>query len=282
MRVALFFDGKNFYSGYKDHGGGRVIDFVKLSKWLMDRVGGTIMTGAHYYTGIEPGAEGSSEKLTKFLDNLEVQSGYFVYRFPRKKRSIRCRACSDVATYTTEKEVDTTMVADMLRLAAVDAFDVLILLSGDSDHAPAIEGVRLLGKMAYVSTWGGSGLAARLRRAAFDHIDLKDGLGAFGRGAERTQQSIKFPRPEKILSTDDGALAFLVELEAAQLVFSKVHVGINYFLSKWESTTLKETPIIRRRILSRLVKEGKVELYDAPNGDKAMRIVKSEGATPKA
>jgi hypothetical protein len=71
------------------------------------------------------------------------------------------------------------MVADMLRLAAVGAFDVLVLVSGDSDHAPAIEGVRAIGRQAYVSTWGRAGLSARLRKAAFDHIDLMEGLSFF-------------------------------------------------------------------------------------------------------
>lgn len=71
------------------------------------------------------------------------------------------------------------MVADMLRLAAVGAFDVLVLVSGDSDHAPAIEGVRAIGRQAYVSTWGRAGLSARLRKAAFDHIDLMEGLSQF-------------------------------------------------------------------------------------------------------
>ena len=73
------------------------------------------------------------------------------------------------------------MVADMLRLAAVGAFDILVLMSGDADHAPAVEGVRALGRQAYVATWGGIGLSRRIRRAAFDHIDLCDSLVECGR-----------------------------------------------------------------------------------------------------
>jgi len=273
MRVAIFFDGKNFYSGFKDHGEGRILNFEKLSNWLTERVGGTILTGAHYYTGIESGIEEGAKNLTKFLDNLEVQPGYFVYRFPRKKRSIRCRACSHVSTYTTEKEVDTTMVADMLRLAAVNAFDVLILLSGDSDHAPAIEGVRLLGKMAYVSTWGGSGLSSRLRRAAFDHIDLKEGLDIFG--GECDQERRTSASTEEKWCVDDGAMAFMAELEKAEQHFVGGHVGVHHFLSKWGSAVLEKEPIIRRRILAKLTKDGRIELYDAPSGDRAMRIIRA-------
>lgn len=182
MRVCIFFDGKNFHSGWRDEANGRRLTFPKLSKWLVERVGGSLLWGAYYYTGIEMGSAAVTEgqkKLAGFLDMLELQPGFFVKRFPRKTTMFQCAACGAENRYTQEKEVDTTMVADMLRLAAVGAFDVLVLVSGDSDHAPAIEGVRAIGRQAYVSTWGRAGLSARLRKAAFDHIDLMDGLSSF-------------------------------------------------------------------------------------------------------
>lgn len=182
MRVCIFFDGKNFHSGWRDEASGRRLTFPKLSKWLVERVGGSLLWGAYYYTGIEMGSAAVTEgqkKLAGFLDMLELQPGFFVKRFPRKTTMFQCAACGAENRYTQEKEVDTTMVADMLRLAAVGAFDVLVLVSGDSDHAPAIEGVRAIGRQAYVSTWGRAGLSARLRKAAFDHIDLMEGLSYF-------------------------------------------------------------------------------------------------------
>jgi uncharacterized LabA/DUF88 family protein len=177
-----FFDGKNFHSGWRDEASGRRLTFPKLSKWLVERVGGSLLWGAYYYTGIEMGPASVTEgqkKLAGFLDMLELQPGFFVKRFPRKTTMFQCAACGAENRYTQEKEVDTTMVADMLRLAAVGAFDVLVLVSGDSDHAPAVEGVRAIGRQAYVSTWGRAGLSARLRKAAFDHIDLMEGLSSF-------------------------------------------------------------------------------------------------------
>ncbi len=182
MRVCIFFDGKNFHSGWRDEASGRRLTFPKLSKWLVERVGGSLLWGAYYYTGIEMGPASVTEgqkKLAGFLDMLELQPGFFVKRFPRKTTMFQCANCGAENRYTQEKEVDTTMVADMLRLAAVGAFDVLVLVSGDSDHAPAIEGVRAIGRQAYVSTWGRAGLSARLRKAAFDHIDLMEGLSFF-------------------------------------------------------------------------------------------------------
>ena len=60
----------------------------------------------------------------------EMLPGYFVQRFSRRTKSYHCRECQAENYYTQENEVDTTMVADMLRLAAVGAFDILVLMSG--------------------------------------------------------------------------------------------------------------------------------------------------------
>ncbi len=182
MKVAIFFDGKNFYSGWRERLPGRRIIFPKLASWLVQRAGGNMLVGAHYYTGIDVNAHGSEDgqsALLRFLEFLELQPGFFVYRFQRQPRFYRCSSCAMENRFFQEKEVDTTMVADMLRLAAVSAFDVAVLISGDADHAPALDGLRSLGKIAMVASWGGTGLAQRLRRAAFDHIDLLEGIAEF-------------------------------------------------------------------------------------------------------
>lgn len=150
-----------------------------MSEWIREKVGGVVLWGSYYYTGVERAEEPSSPSLQAFLDRLETERGYFVRRFPRAVRFIRCSACGCEQRITMEKEVDTSMVAEMLRLAAVNAFDIMVLVSGDADHAPAVEGVRALGKQVWVATWAGHGLSDRLRKVAFDHIDLRDGLGIF-------------------------------------------------------------------------------------------------------
>ena len=80
MRVALFFDGKNFYSGWRDAAGGQRIDFVKLSDWLVKQVGGSSLWSANYYTGVEEQASESSDgnlKLNSFLDQVSVGKRFF-------------------------------------------------------------------------------------------------------------------------------------------------------------------------------------------------------------
>jgi uncharacterized LabA/DUF88 family protein len=314
MRVCIFFDGKNFHSGWRDEAGGKRLAFPKLSRWLVERVNGSLLWGAYYYTGIEMGPAAVTEgqkKLAGFLDMLELQQGFFVKRFPRKTTMFQCAACGAENRYTQEKEVDTTMVADMLRLAAVGAFDVLVLVSGDSDHAPAVEGVRGLGRQAYVSTWGRAGLSSRLRKAAFDHIDLLEGL-AFFEDAEGSSPPAP-PGPEPRYASEDlppasppqltagaaprenggeiegegepGATAetlpsyeateeeavFIEELRAAERRLRNGYVGANYFVTRWQSSRLDPTPEGRRKMLEHLVTTGLIEVYHAPDGNAALR-----------
>jgi len=292
MRVGIFFDGKNYYSGWRATAEGQPIDFIKLSKWLVAKVGGSQLWGAYYYTGIETGDLAKTEtqrQLVWFLDHLELLPGFFVHRFPRKTRRRSCEKCGHTYTYSQEKEVDTTMVADMLRLAAVNAFDVAILVSGDSDHAPAVEGVRTIGKQVYVATWGREGLSPRVRRAAFDHIDLTTGLGDFLASPKPVAAApLLKPLPSAPASATvpdgrptagpgysrDGADAetvFLQELANAENRFKSGYVGVNHFLRTWKSRELEQDFQARNRILQKLLEKGKVEVFDAPDGNKALR-----------
>ena len=295
MRVAIFFDGKNFHSGWRAAGEAATIDFRKLSEWLVSRVGGSRLWGAYYYTGIETGPLAASEGqrgLVRFLDQLELLPGFFVRRFPRKARRRRCGKCGETITYSQEKEVDTTMVADMLRLAAVDAFDAAILVSGDSDHAPAVEGVRAIGKQVYVATWGKEELSRRIRKVAFDHIDLKQGLADFAATSEPAAGKTPPAPPPDIQGRpsvrngpagaaqpsetdgEDAEDAFLQELARAENRFGAGYVGANYFLRKWKSTVLAPDFQTRNRILQKLLEKDEVEIYQATDGNKAIRTKK--------
>ena len=271
MRAALFIDGKNFYAGWKDRAGGRRIDFGEMARWVVGRANGQTLWGAYYYTGVETGPASATEgqmKLIGFLDMLEMQPGYFVERFPRKANTFSCAACGAENRYTQEKEVDTTMVADMMRFAAVDAFDVLVLMSGDADYAPAIEGVRAIGKQAFVATWGGAGLSSRIRRAAFDHINPSSTM----RGAESGLESSRFRDEPSLHFSEAERETFIEEVRRAEEKFQGGYVGANYFVTRWSSEVLEGSPESRRRLLDALVDDGRVEVYDAPDGKKAIRL----------
>ncbi|MCU0694419.1 MAG: NYN domain-containing protein, partial [Polyangiaceae bacterium] len=265
----------------------------------------SVLWGAHYYTGVETGLAASSEgqmKLNGFLDMLEMQPGYFVMRFPRKPQSFSCASCGAENRYTQEKEVDTTMVADILRDAAIGAYDTVVLMSGDADYAPAVEGVRAIGRQALVATWGGAGLSSRIRRVAFDHIDLLEGLSQF----ERADDGMPASTPLPLVTLEElgygGAMdrasgmdparrgpisrperdAFLDEVRRAEERFQGGYVGVNYFVTRWASEVLDELPESRRRVLDVLVEDGAVEVYEAPDGKKALRVAEGAPLTRRA
>jgi uncharacterized LabA/DUF88 family protein len=294
MRVALFIDGKNFYSGWKDAANGERIDFNRLAEWLVKEVGGDRLAAAHYYTGIEDADNELAEtqgKLGKFLSFIKTQRGFFVHSFKRRQVSFGCPHCNNAICFTREKEVDTSMVADMVRLAAVNAYDVAILLSGDADYIPAIQSVAQLGKQAWIASWGGSGLAARIKDVAFDHIDLLTGLDFFQcKDDARTTPAVggEFGRLKLhslSQSEDVGSgqeLVFLQELRKAQDHFSKSrpgstggYVGLGYFLTKWRSSALTSDAELRRQVLDSLVEQGKVDVYTASDGYQALSVAGS-------
>ncbi len=274
-RVMLFFDGKNFYKGFlnliQSVGDGRhyYIDFTKLANWLVRQVQGTDFRGAYYYTAVggAPDAE-ETRGLESFLKGLELETGFYVVRMERKAKHIRCFHCGKEILLYQEKEVDTQMVADMLQLAAVNAFDILVLLSGDTDFAPAVEAMRRLGKIVYVATWGRHGLSSRLRSSAFGHIDLQEGLGEF----LKDEEGQPWRPPQSVGPTDRAKEGFLRALEAAEQHFTGGYVGLSYFLNRWIDPRLPLDVETRRALLRTLEEEGLVEVYTTDTGERAIRI----------
>lgn len=275
MRVAIFIDGKNFYTGWRDSAHSVLLDFSRLANWLTEQVGGTHLVGVHYYTGIESDENALAEtqgKLQNFLNILGQERGFQTHAFPRKPHSMRCPSCSDTIRYTQEKEVDTSVVADMVFLACQNAFDVAILLSGDTDLVPAVRKLNLLGKQVVLASWHGTGVSQQLRDLAFDHINLINGIADFSRDGVDFIPNLE----DGESATGSGPEAFLNELENAERKFAGGYVGLGYFLSKWKSDVLTGLPDQRREILDNLLEEGLVEVYPAVDGKDAIRVVRED------
>src|SRR5262249_61660999 len=74
-----------------------------------------------------------------FLKGLELRPGSFVKRELRVRRSGRCPACGVDYEYTTEKRVDTRLVAEMIHYAAIGAFAAAGVVSRRAASEPAQE-----------------------------------------------------------------------------------------------------------------------------------------------
>jgi len=142
----------------------------------------------------------------------------------------------------------------------------------------------------YVATWGKEGLSPRTRKAAFDHIDLKQGLANFVQTTEPAaakrpaepgpaapvgplvREGQAGPPPSGGGEGGDTEAGFLQALASAEKSFQAGYVGANYFLRTWKSRLVPTGFQARNRILQKLLGKGKVESYDAPDGNKALRI----------
>src|SRR5438094_1272666 len=236
MKVSVFFDGQNFYRSLQRYDESLRVDYDRLAAWITQAVGGpgAIFAGAHYYVGVSADAPPLVEG---FLKGLELRPGYFVKRELRVRRSGRCPACSADYEYTTEKRVDTRLVADIIQYAAIGAFDPAVLVSGDDDFVPAVEAVNSLGKQVWVATWSAEELSKDLRVRCFGQIHLSDGIGAFRverRPYERASgrvPAVRPPRPAMSPASSSQLERGLQELQRAEARLP--HVGRGYFVMRW-------------------------------------------------
>src|SRR5919204_550872 len=178
MKICIFFDGQNFYRSLLRYDESLRVDYDRLALWITQKVGGdgAVFGGAYYYVGVSAGAP---QQVEAFLKGLELRPGYFVKRDPRVRRAGRCATCGAEYEYTTEKRVDTRLVADLIHYAANGAYDAAVLVSGDDDFVPAVEAVNALGKQVWVATWSAEELSSDLRVRCFGQIRLSDGIAVF-------------------------------------------------------------------------------------------------------
>ncbi|MBN2799293.1 MAG: NYN domain-containing protein [Deltaproteobacteria bacterium] len=269
MRVALFFDGKNHMKNLQRAAEGHWLNHGALADWVVNFVGGTELFAAYYYTGIPLPTDETNHRraLTDLLEELDKRPGFFVKRFNRRITSRECPHCGELITYTEEKMVDTSLVADMILLAVQDAYDVAVVFSGDLDLAPGLDAVHSLGKKAWIATFGDTSLSRTLARAAWGHIDLLDQIEAFSYGDLLQLPTRVEPRvPEEVDSQ------VLRELRRAEIHFGSRggFVGARFFLHRWKGREIPDHPELRRQSVERLVESQLVELYTM-DGQAAVR-----------
>jgi uncharacterized LabA/DUF88 family protein len=280
MKICIFFDGQNFYRSLQRFDENLRVDYDRLAVWITQNVGGStaMFGGAYYYVGVSPDAP---QVVEGFLKGLELRPGYFVRREPRVRRSVRCPQCGEEYEYTTEKRVDTRLVADLIHHAANDNFDAAVLVSGDDDFVPAVEAVNALGKQVWVATWSAEELSSDLRVRCFGHLHLSDGVGAFrsdrlprdrDRGAGGLRTDGRGPRPvsrllagaaPSRLSAVAGANAVeraLGELQRAQARLP--HVSRGYFVMRWKSHLLPPAGHEREQLVQQMLDAGLIEEFE--------------------
>jgi uncharacterized LabA/DUF88 family protein len=292
MKVCIFIDGQNFYRSLQRYDETLRVDYDRLATWITETVRGpsALFVGAYYYVGVSSDAP---PQVEGFLKGLELRQGYYVRREPRKRRTGRCPACSIEYEYTTEKRVDSRMVAELIHFAANGTYDAAVLVSGDDDFVPAVEAVNALGKQVWVATWSADELSSDLRvrcfgqirlsegvaafraeRAAARHVDRERGFGggeraygverSFGNerypadrpaGGNRMGFAPRVPRPATAFGVDRA----LVELQRAEARLP--HVSRGYFVTRWKSHQLPPAGQEREQLVQQMLDKGLIEEF---------------------
>jgi hypothetical protein len=71
---------------------------------------------------------------------------------------------------------------------------------------------------------------------------------------------------------ETAADVLLDEVRRAESKFPLGYVGVNFFVTRWQASQLDPDPDVRRRIIDRLVRDERIELYTTDDGTKAMRV----------
>jgi uncharacterized LabA/DUF88 family protein len=280
MKICIFFDGQNFYRSLQRFDENLRVDYDRLATWITQAVGGptAMFGGAYYYVGVSADAP---QVVEGFLKGLELRPGYFVKRDKRVRRSVRCPACGAENEYTTEKRVDTRLVADLIHYAANGAYDAAVLVSGDDDFVPAVEAVNALGKQVWVATWSADELSSDLRVRCFGHLHLSDGLGTFrvdrlprdrdrGPAPNRTDG-----RPSRPAARAPGSMARATATETLENALGELqraearlpHVSRGYFVMRWKSHLLPPAGHEREQLVQRMLDTGMAEEFEATGPD---------------
>jgi hypothetical protein len=267
MKLCIFIDGQNFYRSLLRYDESLRVDYDRLAAWITQTVGGpgTLFGGAYYYVGV---SDDAPPLVEGFLKGLELRPGYFVKRERRVRRSGRCSACGADYEYTTEKRVDTRLVADLIHYAANGAYDAAVLVSGDDDFVPAVEAVNALGKQVWVATWSADELSTDLRVRCFGQIRLSEGVNAFRVErpfrAERPVGLSAPPRPPQPLGPM-GIERALVELQRAEARLP--HVSRGYFVTRWKSHQLPPAGQEREQLIQQMLERGVIEEFQVTDTD---------------
>ena len=241
MRVTLIFDGNHFYRNLETEAPHRVIDYDRLAQHCLSLISPEArLNAAHYYT------LSANPQLQRFLDGLERRPGYFVHR-------IR----------STENNVSTQIVADMVRMAAMDAFDVCVLLSNNSVLQPAVETVAHFGKPVWLASFGEPDNTA-LELAAYNTVNLSVALETF---------STSRRQPISVSGTE---MLFAQLIEAWRFFNHRDKVLARwYFEHKWKASgPCPPAGSERETMLAQLIHQGLVEVFEASVNNRVIIAVR--------
>ena len=145
QRVMVYIDGFNLYFGLRSKGWRRYYwaDLRRLAENLLRSE--QRLVAVRYFSArisARPGNPDKRKRQATYLEALETLPDFHIHFGHYLAKPQRCHACG--ATWDTheEKMTDVNIAVELLGDAQDDAFDMAMILSGDSDLATAVQAVR--------------------------------------------------------------------------------------------------------------------------------------------
>ena len=151
-RTAFLIDGFNLYHSLRDASrdlegaGTRWLDLLGLCTSFLNEIGGNAQVSeigyfsalAHHLEPIEPGLVARHLAYIDCLlaTGVRVELGHF------KPKRVLCPVCGLRIVRYEEKETDVAIGTRLLELAVSGECDAIVIVSGDSDLAPALRAAR--------------------------------------------------------------------------------------------------------------------------------------------
>jgi len=152
-KVAIFIDGSNLFYACKLFSKDYEIDLLKLRDAL---IGDRELLRPYFYGSFNP----QKAEQIQFHHFLQT-NGFTVRVTPLRRRGDEF----------IEKGADVRLVTDLLSLGLKGAYDIAVLVSGDSDFIDAIEEIKRVGKRVEVAMFERS-ISSELRRSADSFVSL--------------------------------------------------------------------------------------------------------------
>jgi uncharacterized LabA/DUF88 family protein len=144
-RLVVYVDGFNLYHGLHDAAGTRLLwlDLVRLSEVLRPR---SQVVRVRYFTAPvldQPDAASRQQEYQDALvalygDRVAIEQGRY------QSKQMKCRACGATWSAREEKETDVNIAVSLVSDAAARDMEAALLISADSDLAPAVRAAKRL------------------------------------------------------------------------------------------------------------------------------------------
>lgn len=194
-RVIAYVDGFNLYYGLKERKWQRYywLDISLLAKNLLQPNQELLTT--KYFTTRVSSSTSDPRKVKRqgtFLEALEtVATDLSIYYGHFLLQTVECRRCGARWQHHSEKMTDVNIATELMTDAFQDAFDMALLVSGDSDLTPPVAMVhRLFPAKRVVVAFPPSRHSATLAKAASSSLHI-------GRGTIAASQM-----PDKVTKAD--------------------------------------------------------------------------------